>query len=178
MTTARKGEDRGTTVPPEPRVRLGQVADAMIESGAGLPSAAQAGVHTDLLDQVIKTRPDLVAPLLRALDELGHAVLLGLGRGRRVIDAVRHPGREDAPGLESGRAGEDPFAEAAEVRSPGFVDRLLVFFIICIVRRVIFGCGIVFTSRLVDLFIIRRLIIPTSCEQAREQGDPNSKPNC
>ncbi|TDB97950.1 hypothetical protein [Actinomadura sp. 7K534] len=71
MTTARKGEDRGTTVPPDARVRLGQVADAMIESGAGLPSGVQAGVHTDLLDQVVKTRPDLVAPLLRALDELG-----------------------------------------------------------------------------------------------------------
>ncbi|MFD0535164.1 hypothetical protein ACFQY7_16855 [Actinomadura luteofluorescens] len=31
-------------------------------------------MHTDLLDQVVKARPDLVPPLLRALDELGPAL--------------------------------------------------------------------------------------------------------
>lgn len=73
MTTAETGETPAVTVPPEARRRLGQVADALIEAGAGLPSGSQAGVHTDLLDQVAKARPDLVPPLLRALDELGPA---------------------------------------------------------------------------------------------------------
>jgi hypothetical protein len=60
----------GTPVPPEARERLAYVADLLIEAGAGLPSGAEAGVHTDLLDQVAKVRPDLIPPLLRALDRL------------------------------------------------------------------------------------------------------------
>ncbi|WP_141585263.1 hypothetical protein [Actinomadura sp. WMMA1423] len=74
MTSAESGKTQDGAVPPEARRRLGQVADALIEAGAGLPSGTQAGVHTGLLDQVVKARPDLVPPLLRALDELGPAL--------------------------------------------------------------------------------------------------------
>lgn len=62
-----------TPITPQARARLGRAADVLIEAGAGLPSGAEAGVHTDLLDQVVKARPDLVPSLLRALDALGDA---------------------------------------------------------------------------------------------------------
>ncbi|MEU7749862.1 hypothetical protein [Nonomuraea sp. NPDC049158] len=55
------------------RERLARVADTLIPAGAGLPSASTAGVHTGLLDQVARARPDLVPPLLDALDALGDA---------------------------------------------------------------------------------------------------------
>jgi hypothetical protein len=71
MTDSGTGGGRSAAVPPEARARLGQVADAMIQAGAGLPSGARAGVHTELLDQVAKSRPDLIPPLLRALEALG-----------------------------------------------------------------------------------------------------------
>ncbi|MEU4226056.1 hypothetical protein AB0F17_17305 [Nonomuraea sp. NPDC026600] len=58
-------------VPPAARERLAKVADALIPAGAGLPSAAQAGVHAELLDQVARARPDLIPPLLEALEALG-----------------------------------------------------------------------------------------------------------
>jgi hypothetical protein len=58
------------TVTDGARTRLARVAEVLIPAGHGLPSAVEAGVHTNLLDEVVKARPDLVSPLLRALDAL------------------------------------------------------------------------------------------------------------
>ncbi|MET0134020.1 MAG: hypothetical protein ABW215_10560 [Kibdelosporangium sp.] len=49
------------------RETLRELADRMIPAGAGLPSAADAGVHTGLLDKTVKVRPDLAQPLRAAL---------------------------------------------------------------------------------------------------------------
>lgn len=65
--------DLAATVSAAARERLGRVADALIPAGEGLPSATQAGVHAELLDQVAKARPDLIPPLIEALDALGSA---------------------------------------------------------------------------------------------------------
>ncbi|GAA3974705.1 hypothetical protein GCM10023085_66510 [Actinomadura viridis] len=69
--TAPGNGGRDTAVPAEARERLGRVADALIHAGSGLPSGAEAGVHTALLDAVAKARPDLIPTLLDALDALG-----------------------------------------------------------------------------------------------------------
>jgi len=73
------------------RGRLAALADALIPAAASLPSASEAGVARRLLDQVLAARPDLAAPLHRALgpSPAGPAVRLAeLAADREALDAV------------------------------------------------------------------------------------------
>jgi hypothetical protein len=45
------------------RERLGELADALIPAGAGMPSATEAGAVGEWLDAVLRARPDLAVPL-------------------------------------------------------------------------------------------------------------------
>lgn len=53
----------------EHRARLRVLADAMIPADATMPAASEAGVADGRVDAVLAARPDLAAPLLRALDQ-------------------------------------------------------------------------------------------------------------
>jgi hypothetical protein len=53
---------------PIARDRLAVLADVLIPGSSEFPSASAAGVPTDLVDRALGFRPDLVAPLDRALD--------------------------------------------------------------------------------------------------------------
>ena len=50
------------------RALLAALADVLIPAGDGFPSASQAGVAGEGLDQVISFRPDLAAGLMKALE--------------------------------------------------------------------------------------------------------------
>jgi hypothetical protein len=43
--------------------RLGELADALIPAGAGMPSATEAGAVGEWLEAVLAARPDLAVPL-------------------------------------------------------------------------------------------------------------------
>jgi hypothetical protein len=45
------------------RTRLGELADALIPAGDGMPSATEAGAAGRWLDEVLAARPDLAIPL-------------------------------------------------------------------------------------------------------------------
>jgi hypothetical protein len=45
------------------RVRLAELADALIPAGGGMPSAGEAGAAGEWLDAVLAARPDLAVPL-------------------------------------------------------------------------------------------------------------------
>jgi hypothetical protein len=49
------------------RAQLGAIADQLIPAGSGMPSASEAGVSGQFLDEVLAARPDLAAPLDAAL---------------------------------------------------------------------------------------------------------------
>ena len=49
------------------RVQLGAIADELIPAGSGMPSASEAGVGGQYLDEVLAARPDLAEPLEAAL---------------------------------------------------------------------------------------------------------------
>jgi len=49
------------------RAQLGAIADELIPAGSGMPSASEAGVAGQYLDEVLAARPDLAAPLEAAL---------------------------------------------------------------------------------------------------------------
>ena len=49
------------------RVQLGAIADVLIPAGSGMPSASEAGVAGQYLDEVLAARPDLAEPLEAAL---------------------------------------------------------------------------------------------------------------
>lgn len=51
------------TFDPTERSLFAELADVLIPPGDGRPSASQAEVHGDWLDQVLLARPDLVVPL-------------------------------------------------------------------------------------------------------------------
>jgi hypothetical protein len=53
---------------PTARVRLADLADVLIPGSGEFPSASAAGVPADLIDRALGFRPDLGAPLARALD--------------------------------------------------------------------------------------------------------------
>jgi hypothetical protein len=50
------------------RQLLAKIADILIPAGEGFPSASEAGVAKDGLDQLLAVRPDLLEPLKRLLD--------------------------------------------------------------------------------------------------------------
>jgi hypothetical protein len=52
------------------RELLGALADQLIPAGSGMPSASEAGVSGEYLDAVLAARPDLAAPLERALESV------------------------------------------------------------------------------------------------------------
>ena len=52
------------------RELLGALADELIPAGSGMPSASEAGVAREYLDAVFAARPDLEAPLTRALQSV------------------------------------------------------------------------------------------------------------
>jgi hypothetical protein len=49
------------------RAQLGAIADVLIPAGSGMPSASEAGVAGQYLDEVLAARPDLASPLEAAL---------------------------------------------------------------------------------------------------------------
>ena len=53
---------------PHARECLAILADVLIPGSGEFPSASAAGVPTDLIDRALEFRPDLVAPLDRAID--------------------------------------------------------------------------------------------------------------
>jgi hypothetical protein len=55
------------TLAAERRAQLGAIADELIPAGSGMPSASEAGVAGEYLDQALAARPDLAQPLERAL---------------------------------------------------------------------------------------------------------------
>jgi hypothetical protein len=57
-----------TSVGGAARDRVRVLSRAIVPAGDRMPAAADVGVAGDLLDGVLEARPDLVAPLLRALD--------------------------------------------------------------------------------------------------------------
>jgi hypothetical protein len=55
------------------RARLGAIADELIPAGSGMPSASEAGVAGQYLDEVLASRPDLASPLEAALESVAGA---------------------------------------------------------------------------------------------------------
>ena len=49
------------------RAQLAAIADVLIPAGSGMPSASEAGVAGQFLDEVLAARPDLADPLAAAL---------------------------------------------------------------------------------------------------------------
>jgi hypothetical protein len=77
------------------RAQLGAIADLLIPAGSGMPSASEAGVAGQFLDEVIAARPDLEAPLDAALAQVDGldadtalAALRGDADGWGVVSAV------------------------------------------------------------------------------------------
>jgi hypothetical protein len=101
----------------ERRAQLGAIADQLIPAGSGMPSASEAGVAGQYLDEVLAARPDLAAPLdgaLASVDGLPAAEALASLRsdpdGWGVLTAVvpaayfLNPAMREAigyPGLEA-----------------------------------------------------------------------------
>jgi hypothetical protein len=52
----------------EHRTILAGLADQLIPAGGGLPSASEAGATGAYLDDVLRARPDLAAPLVQTLE--------------------------------------------------------------------------------------------------------------
>jgi hypothetical protein len=78
------------TFDPEERAVLGALADVLIPAGEGLPSASDAGVARDGLDQVLSFRPDLVDALKR---------LIAAARGCSAAAFVAELPRNDPAGF-------------------------------------------------------------------------------
>jgi hypothetical protein len=76
FATRDRAPGRGATGPVAPRTAVGDAARdrvrvlsrVIVPAGDRMPAAADVGVAGDLLDRVLDARPDLVAPLLRAVD--------------------------------------------------------------------------------------------------------------
>jgi hypothetical protein len=99
---------------------LASVADLLIPSGDGMPSAREAGAAGRWLDEVLQLRPDFGPPLaavldrligadpkaalnrLRAEDPAGFGVLVEVVAGGyflnpKVRAAIRYPGQQSVP---------------------------------------------------------------------------------
>lgn len=83
-----------TTTPPsfDPRRRavLAALADVLIPSGDGMPSASEAGVAGRWLDEVLRLRPDFEAPLALVLDRV---------QGTDAAEAVQQLRLDDPAGF-------------------------------------------------------------------------------
>lgn len=78
----------------ELRAVLAELADEMIPAGAGLPSAREVGIASDLLDEVLRVRPELGEPLAAALASVADTT-----PGDRLAALQRDPGAIDVVGL-------------------------------------------------------------------------------
>jgi hypothetical protein len=74
----------------EVRDRLRRFADALIPAGDGMPAASEAGVADGQLDRVLAARPDLAAPLERALAVVDPADHEGSLERLRAADLAAH----------------------------------------------------------------------------------------
>lgn len=54
------------------RATLARLADVLIPAADGMPSASQAGVAGPLLDEVLRSRPDLTSELVRICRSAAH----------------------------------------------------------------------------------------------------------
>jgi hypothetical protein len=72
------------------RLLLGELGDVLIPAGEGFPSASQAGVAGDGLDQVLSFRPDLAEGLKR---------LIASAYGRPAAEFVAELQRNDHAGF-------------------------------------------------------------------------------
>jgi hypothetical protein len=68
------------------RAVLAAVADVLIPSGDGMPSASDAGVAERWLDEVLRLRPDFGAPLASVLDRVQGAGAAAAVRQLRLDD--------------------------------------------------------------------------------------------
>ena len=105
---------------PRRRATLMAVADLLIPSGDGMPSASEAGVAGRWLDEVLQVRPDFGPPLaavldrlvgadpeaalasLRSTDPAGFGVLAEVVAGGyflnpKVRSAIGYPGQQSVP---------------------------------------------------------------------------------
>lgn len=62
------------------RAHLGEIADQLIPAGGGMPSASEAGVSGQYLDEVLKSLPDLSDALDTVL-----AAVEGLGAAEAIV---------------------------------------------------------------------------------------------
>lgn len=106
-----------TTLDEAQRAKLAALADHLIPAGAGMPSASEVSVAGTGVDYVLSVRPDLLTPLLAALDAgdsaealaelradqpatfaaLGEIVAGAYFLDRSVQDSVGYHGRVAAP---------------------------------------------------------------------------------
>jgi choline dehydrogenase-like flavoprotein len=77
------------------RAAFASLADLLIPSGDEMPSASAAGVHSHLLDRLLRVRPDLLPPLLRAADALRDNVT----SGQLTLSGVEEWGATDRPAM-------------------------------------------------------------------------------
>lgn len=109
-----------TKLTEDQRAVFAEIADLLIPEYKQMPAASAVGVHTDLIDDVVHHRPDLVDGIQRALERLAggvdpeavqdlydndrgafDAVSLAASAGYYMSDTVwsqlGYPGQENAP---------------------------------------------------------------------------------
>lgn len=100
------------------RARLAGLADVLVPAGDGMPSASEAAIVDTEIDRALAARPDLLEPLLRALEEQGApqeaiarmakmapadlqalrvVVLAAYYMSPRVRELLRYPGQQARP---------------------------------------------------------------------------------
>jgi hypothetical protein len=80
----------GVRVDPEVRDRLRRFADVLIPAADGMPAASEVGVADARLDRVLAVRPDLAAPLARAVAEVDPEDHEGSLERLRAADLAAH----------------------------------------------------------------------------------------
>lgn len=129
---------------PERQALLAAIADVMIPPGdeGGMPSGSEGGVHEAGLEAVLAARPDLLGPLLAALDAAagldGEAAVATLrendghwGTIQQVVAAgyflvpetaarLGYPGQEVRPVANEPVDPNDPLIESVRARGPVF----------------------------------------------------------
>lgn len=74
------------------RATFAGIADVLIPSVEGMPSASEVDVHGAMLDHVIELRPDLTENLLRGLDAAA---------GKDPVEAANELNKSDAAALSA-----------------------------------------------------------------------------
>ena len=120
------------------RGRFAAVADVLVPGADGMPAASAVGISADLLDRVLAARPDLLAPLQRALAEPIGDPAAHLGRlaqsDRRAAHAVElavvggyylHPEVRERIGYPGQVARPVNALDHPEYLAEGLLDRVL-----------------------------------------------------